>query len=644
MTDYELLEIDRIAKIQSINKQYDLENNAYLSFSGGKDSTVLHYLLDLALPGNKIPRLFINTGIEYEYIVDFVKKLEQKDSRIQIVNSNVNIKKMLEIEGYPFKSKEHSLKLGEWQKGSIAKSNIYYKEMSGKSRYACPKKLLYQYERNFKLRLSDKCCYRLKKDIFHKWEKENKKHILMTGMLAEEGGQRANLINCIITKKDKVVKFHPLLVCSTDFENYFIEKYDIELCKLYYPPFNFKRTGCKGCPYSLDLQEQLDIMGKYLPEEKRQCERIWKPVYDEYRRINFRLKNQTTIFDFISTKLKVLELFGGIGACTAVLKRLGIDFEVADYVEIDKYAVASYNAINKTNFEPQDITKWDKDIEVDLIMSGSPCQDFSLAGLGKGGDKGSGTRSSLMYENIRIIEKLKPKYVIWENVKNLLSKKHIHNFNAYLEAMEELGYYSYYQVLNAKDYGIPQNRERVFTVSIRKDINKLFTFPPKQEFKLKLKDLLEDEVDEKYYLSGEQIARIVDIEGLVSTVIENHGTVTAILEGDTNRTICLNSKSGRNGIDGLQPSRKDRIYSSDGIACTIATNDFYNPNYLVSLILPYKIRKLTPKECWRLMGFNDEDFEKAAKVNSNAQLYKQAGNSIVVNVLMAIFNNLLKGK
>lgn len=465
----------------------------------------------------------------------------------------------------------------------------------------------------------------------------------MTGMLAEEGGQRAN-INCIVTKKDKLVKFHPLLFCSTEWEDWFIKKYNIKLCKLYYPPFNFKRTGCKGCPYALDLQEELDVMGKYLPEEKRQCERIWKPVYDEYRRINFRLKNQTTIFDFISTKLKVLELFGGIGACTAVLKRLGIDFEVADYVEIDKYAVASYNAINKTNFEPQDITKWDKDIEVDLIMSGSPCQDFSLAGLGKGGDKGSGTRSSLMYENIRIIEKLKPKYVIWENVKNLLSKKHIHNFNAYLEAMEELGYYSYYQVLNAKDYGIPQNRERVFTVSIRKDINKLFTFPPKQEFKLKLKDLLEDEVDEKYYLSGEQIARIVDIEGLVSTVIENHGTVTAILEGDTNRTICLNSKSGRNGIDGLQPSRKDRIYSSDGIACTIATNDFYNPNYLVSLILPYKIRKLTPKECWRLMGFNDEDFEKAAKVNSNAQLYKQAGNSIVVNVLMAIFNNLLKGK
>lgn len=158
--------------------------------------------------------------------------------------------------------------------------------------------------------------------------------------------------------------------------------------------------------------------------------------------------------------MKLLELFGGVGACSAALKRLGIDVEIADYVEIDKYAVQSYNAINGTNFEPQDITKWDKDIEVDMIMHGSPCQDFSLAGLQAGGDKGSGTRSSLMYETIRIVNKLKPKYVIWENVKNLISKKHRHNFDAYLNALDELGYNSFYQVLNAKNYGIPQNRER----------------------------------------------------------------------------------------------------------------------------------------------------------------------------------------
>lgn len=203
--------------------------------------------------------------------------------------------------------------------------------------------------------------------------------------------------------------------------------------------------------------------------------------------------------------IKLLELFGGIGACSKALERLGIDYEIADYVEIDKYAVKSYNAIHGTNFEPQDIKEWDKDIEVDLIMHGSPCQDFSLAGKQAGGDKDSGTRSSLMYETIRIVEKLKPKYVIWENVKNLLSKKHIHNFNAYLETMDQLGYTNYYQILNAKDYGIPQNRERVFTISIRNDLNIGFEFPPKQELKLKLKDMLEDEVDEKYYLSEKMI-------------------------------------------------------------------------------------------------------------------------------------------
>ena len=256
--------------------------------------------------------------------------------------------------------------------------------------------------------------------------------------------------------------------------------------------------------------------------------------------------------------IRILELFGGIGACSKALERLEIDYEIADYVEIDKYAVKSFNAIHNTNFEPQDICKWDKDIEVDLIMHGSPCQDFSLAGKQAGGDKDSGTRSSLMYETIRIVEKLKPKYVIWENVKNLLSKKHRHNFDAYLETMEQLGYVNYYQVLNAKDYGIPQNRERVFTVSILgnenfefpkgvENANKIiehnpkgkhqqdliqdedglcrcipagthgstphllktlvrnYEFPPKQELKLKLKDMLEDEVDEKYYLTEKSL-------------------------------------------------------------------------------------------------------------------------------------------
>ena len=209
----------------------------------------------------------------------------------------------------------------------------------------------------------------------------------------------------------------------------------------------------------------------------------------------------------ILKNIKVIELFGGIGACTKALKRLGFDVEIADYVEIDKYAVKSYNAINGTNFEPQDITTWDKNLtDIDLIMHGSPCQDFSVAGLQAGGDEGSGTRSSLMYETVRIVEKIKPKYVCWENVKNLLSAKHIHNFNAYIEKMSNLGYNSYYQVLNAKDYGIPQNRERIFTISIRKDLDDgKFVFPEKQELNLRLKDMLEENPDEKYYLSDEYI-------------------------------------------------------------------------------------------------------------------------------------------
>lgn len=206
--------------------------------------------------------------------------------------------------------------------------------------------------------------------------------------------------------------------------------------------------------------------------------------------------------------IRVLELFAGIGACSKALTNLGIEHEIVDAVEIDKYAVKSFNAVHGTNFEPQDIKTWDKDIKVDLIMHGSPCQDFSVAGRGAGGDKDSGTRSSLMYETLRIVEKLKPKYVIWENVKNLLSKKHRHNFDAYIKAMYDMGYNSFYKVLNAKDYGVPQNRERVFTVSVAAGYPGDFKWPEPIELTKKLKDVLDDKVDEKYYLSEDRLKAI----------------------------------------------------------------------------------------------------------------------------------------
>lgn len=361
------------------------------------------------------------------------------------------------------------------------------------------------------------------------------------------------------------------------------------------------------------------------------------------------------------SKLKILELFGGIGACSKALERLGVDYEIADYVEIDKYAVASFNAMHNTNFEPQDITTWDKDIEVDLIMHGSPCQDFSLAGKQAGGDKDSGTRSSLMYETIRIVDKLKPKYVIWENVKNLLSKNHKHNFDAYLKTMEQLGYANYYQVLNAKDYGIPQNRERLFTVSILKYedtiLGKLpvyptfFEFPPKKELKLKLKDMLEDEVDEKYYLSEEKIQKIANWKAYQKPFEKVQGknsvvpTLTARGAGEEHSgmiTYCEDLEDTTN----LQPiiigsTQKHAAISTDGIVPTLTSSMGIGGGHIPMHNYKFRIRKLTPKECWRLMGFDDEDFVKASKVNSNTQLYKQAGNSIVVNVLEAILKELL---
>lgn len=207
--------------------------------------------------------------------------------------------------------------------------------------------------------------------------------------------------------------------------------------------------------------------------------------------------------------LKVLEAFGGIGAFTEALKRLEIDFEVVDYIEIDKYAVKSYNAINDTNFEPQDITEWDKDLDVDFIISGSPCQDFSVAGRQLGGEQGSGTRSSLLWHSVRIIEKLKPQYVLWENVKNVTGKKHRHVFDKYLETLEQIGYRNYWQILNAKDYGVPQNRERVFVLSIRNDIDIDYEFPKPFPLDIKLADVLEDEVDEKYYINNEKANQLI---------------------------------------------------------------------------------------------------------------------------------------
>lgn len=338
--DYELTLFDRLEVIKSTNAKHDLEHNAYLSFSGGKDSTVLHYLLDKALPNNRIPRVFIDTGIEYQKVREFVLNLAKDDDRFVILKPTQAIKPMLEKHGYPFKSKEFSKVVNSYQ---IQKEEIdkyinmptqelkefflvhqdIEKSLMGKGvfviyflhgirpirdkqsnvidydiavKHKCPQMLRHLFTKDFSLHLSSNCCLKLKKEPAHKWSHQNNRPIVMTGMKQEEGGQRENIKGCVLTDKNgNVTKFHPLLVVDEQWENEFVTKLESErgghiLCELYYPPYNFRRSGCKGCPYAMDIQHQLDVMEQFMPNERKQCEMIWKPVYDEYRRLNYRLK------------------------------------------------------------------------------------------------------------------------------------------------------------------------------------------------------------------------------------------------------------------------------------------------------------------------------------------------------------------
>lgn len=214
--------------------------------------------------------------------------------------------------------------------------------------------------------------------------------------------------------------------------------------------------------------------------------------------------------------LNVLSLFSGIGAFEKALDNLGIPYNLLAYCEIDKYASKSYSLIHNVSedLNLKDVTKIDElDIldPVDLITYGFPCQDISVAGKQKGftDENGDRTRSGLFFDALRIIEDYSPKFAIAENVKALTSKKFSEEFKIVLESLENAGYNNYYKVLNAKDYGIPQNRERVFIISIRKDIDKGFTFPEPIPLELRIKDILEDQVDEKYYLSNETLQRLV---------------------------------------------------------------------------------------------------------------------------------------
>ena len=301
--DNEFLTFDRIIKIRSIVEKYG-EEKCYISFSGGKDSTVLSHLVDLAVPGNKIPRVYANTGIELNAVKDFVLELQKNDPRIEIIKPSVNVKAALERDGYPFKSKEHSMYVDIYQRNGICRTvDRYLNPEESRKTFGCPDSLKYQFTDEFKLKCSKKCCYNMKEKPMEDYARANDRPIAFIGILGDEKGGRNNA-KCLVDA-DFGKHFQPLTACDHEWEEYFIKHENIKLCKLYYPPYNFERTGCKGCPYNIELQKTLDTLAIYFPAERKQCELIWGPVYNEYRRLGYRLKRkgqikgQLSIFDVI---------------------------------------------------------------------------------------------------------------------------------------------------------------------------------------------------------------------------------------------------------------------------------------------------------------------------------------------------------
>ncbi len=357
--------------------------------------------------------------------------------------------------------------------------------------------------------------------------------------------------------------------------------------------------------------------------------------------------------------LKVFEAFSGYGSQRIALKNIGFPHEVVGISEIDADALIAYAAIHtnfsdiKGDFEFPDketmikellkfnvpldyrtfinrapkltkskledvylannLSKNYGDIRIinpkdlpdfDLFTYSFPCQDISVAGFQGGFDKGSGTRSSLLWESCKIIENKRPSYLLMENVKNLVGRNHIDGFREFLKYLESLGYKNYWDVLNARDYGIPQNRERVFCISIlNSEIP--FVFPQKKRSNVKVEDLLEKKVAEKYFLKGNQKTSKPIKQDFIYCLDSNYWKGTS-LEGFLTKKR-RQVVSGDKEIDGMYPARR-----------------------------------LTPLETWRFMGCDDDIYNKVNQFISETGQYRLTGNSIVVQVLEEVFKQLKK--
>ena len=372
---------------------------------------------------------------------------------------------------------------------------------------------------------------------------------------------------------------------------------------------------------------------------------------------DYEVEGQLSIFDLtlpvfkIDKPIRLIELFAGVGSQAMALRDLGADFKHYRVVEFDKYAIASYNAIHGTDFPTMDITKVNGEdlgiVDTEkycYIMTYSfPCQDLSVAGKQAGMQKGSGTRSGLLWEVERLLNEVDnlPQVLLMENVPQVRGEGNKKDFQSWIDFLASKGYSNYWQDLNAKNYGVAQNRDRCFMVSILGEWN--YRFPNPIPLTKTMKDYLENEVEEKYYINNEKAQKLIDT--LISKGICN--TLTSVQKDNLVMEPVLVGGIGEKWGD-KQYRQGNRVYDSESVAMAVTSQPLGNMggnSYMYLTREPqYRIRKLTPRECWRLMDFTDEDFEKAAQVNSNTQLYKQAGNSIVRNVLVAILGQMIPGR
>lgn len=287
--DFDFLLDDRKQKIAQLYEEHNLAEKGYIAFSGGKDSMILSALVDMAVPGNTLPRVYANTGIEYTQQVNFVRSLVEKDNRIIILPPTKNVKETLDKQGYPFKSKFHSHMMYTLINSGKTDSVTNYFTSDKNAASICPKILRYQYTEPLPFKVSDRCCKEFKKKSFTSYARKSKRSVAITGMRSAEGGKRKNM-GCLSYRNGRLKNVNPLVPCPDDWCDEFVKRFDITLSPLYYAPYNFKRTGCRGCPFNRHLQQDLDTLATYNPAELKAAFAIFRPVYTEYLRIGYRLK------------------------------------------------------------------------------------------------------------------------------------------------------------------------------------------------------------------------------------------------------------------------------------------------------------------------------------------------------------------